>query len=95
MSTRIASALAAVTLSIGVIASPALAQSYTAPADISAAAAPGGFLNTRSYDDITTGSISEAHGIQLSVRLPEISTGDGYVPGAARHYGPRGEPLAY
>ncbi|WP_156376064.1 hypothetical protein [Methylobacterium sp. Leaf117] len=95
MSTRIATAVAALVMSVGAVASPALAQSYTAPAGIPAAAAPGGFQNTRSYDDITTGSISTARGGQLSVRLPELRTDDGYTPGAARHYGPRGEPLAY
>jgi hypothetical protein len=56
MNTRIASAVAAVVLSVSAIASPALAQSYTAPAGIAAVAAPGG-LEGRSYDDITTGSI--------------------------------------
>lgn len=95
MSTRTATAVAALVMSLGAIASPASAQSYTAPAGISAAAAPGGFQNTRSYDDITTGSIGKADGGQLSVRLPELRTDDGYTPGAARHYGPRGEPLAY
>jgi len=95
MSIRISFAAAAFALSLGAIASPASAQSYTAPAGISAAAAPGGFQNTRSYDDITTGSIGKADGGQLSVRLPELRTDDGYTPGAARHYGPRGEPLAY
>ena len=94
MNKRIASA-AAIVLSISAVASPALAQSYTAPAGISAAAAPGSFQSTRSYDDITTGSISTTRGSQLSVRLPELRTDDGYTPGAARHYGPRGEPLAY
>jgi hypothetical protein len=95
MSIRISFATAAFALSLGTIASSALAQSYAAPAGISAAAAPGGFQNTRSYDDITTGSISTARGGQLSVRLPELRTDDGYTPGAARHYGPRGEPLVY
>jgi hypothetical protein len=56
MNTRIASAVAAVVLSVSAIASPALAQSYTAPARIAAVAAPGG-LEGRNYDDITTGSI--------------------------------------
>jgi hypothetical protein len=56
MNTRIASAVAAVVLSVSAIASPALAQSYTAPAGIAAVTAPGG-LEGRSYDDITTGSI--------------------------------------
>ena len=95
MSIRISFATAAFALSLGTIASSVLAQSYTAPAGISAAAAPGSFQNTCSYDDITTGSISTARGGQLSVRLPELRTDDGYTPGAARHYGPRGEPLAY
>jgi hypothetical protein len=95
MSTRISFAAVAFALSLGAVASPALAQSYTAPAGISAASVPGGFQNTRSYDDITTGSISTARGGQLTVRLPELRTDDGYTPGAARHYGPRGEPLAY
>lgn len=95
MSTRISTAAAVFALSLGAIASPALAQSYTAPAGISAAAAPSGFKDTRSYDDITTGSISKVGGGQLSVRLPELRTDDGYTPGAARHYGPRGEPMAY
>ena len=95
MSTRIATAVAALVLSVGAVASPVLAQNYTAPAGISAAVAPGGFQHTRSYDDITTSSISTVRGGQLSVRLPELRTDDGYTPGAARHYGPRGEPLAY
>lgn len=95
MNTHIASAVAAVVLSVSAIASPALAQSYTAPAGISAAAAPGGFQNTRSYDDITTGSIGAVRGGQLSVRLPELRTDDGFTLNAARHYGPRGETLAY
>ncbi|MCJ2043771.1 hypothetical protein MKK58_04360 [Methylobacterium sp. J-078] len=56
MNTRIVSAVAAVALSVGAIASPALAQSYTAPAGIASVTAPGG-LEGRSYDDITTGSI--------------------------------------
>ena len=96
MSTRIASALAAaVILSVSAMASPVLAQSYTAPAGISAAAAPGAFRNARSDDDLTTGSIGEAHRGQLSVRLPELSTGGSFASGPARHYGPRGEPLAH
>jgi hypothetical protein len=95
MSIRISFAATAFASIIGAIASPASAQSYTAPAGISAAAAPGGFQNTRSYDDITTGSISTASGGQLSVRLPELRTDNDYTPGATRHYGPRGEPLAY
>jgi hypothetical protein len=95
MITRISFAAAAFAVSLGAIASPASAQSYTAPAGISAAAAPGSFQNARSYDDITTGSISTARGGQLSVRLPELRPDDGYTTGAARHYGPRGEPLAY
>jgi hypothetical protein len=56
MNTRIASAVAAVVLSVSAIASPALAQSYTAPAGIAAVTAPGG-LEGRNFDDITTGSI--------------------------------------
>ncbi|POR40474.1 hypothetical protein [Methylobacterium sp. V23] len=56
MNTRFASPVAAVVLSLGAMASPALAQSYTAPAGISAAAAPGSHV-ARSYDDIITGSI--------------------------------------
>ena len=95
MNIRIASAVAAFVLRVGAVASPALAQSYTAPAGMSAAAAPGGFQHTRSYDDIATGSISKADGGQLSVRLPELSTDDGFVPATARHYGSRGEPQAY
>ena len=61
MNTRIASAVAAVVLSVSAIASPALAQSYTAPAGIPAVTAPGG-LEGRSYDDITTGSIRTVGG---------------------------------
>jgi hypothetical protein len=61
MNTRIASAVAAVVLSVSAIASPALAQSYTAPAGIAAVTAPGG-LEGRSYDDITTGSINDFRG---------------------------------
>jgi hypothetical protein len=56
MNTRFASAAAAVVLGVSALATPALAQSYTAPAGISAAAAPGSH-EARSYDDITTGSI--------------------------------------
>ena len=56
MNTRIASAVVAVVLSVSSIASPALAQSYTAPAGIAAVTAPGG-LEGRNFDDITTGSI--------------------------------------
>lgn len=95
MNIRNASAVAASFLSVVAVASPAFAQSYTAPAGISAAAASGGFQHTRSDDGITTGSISTARGGQLSVRLPELSTDDGFTPGEGRHYGPRGEPLAY
>lgn len=61
MNTRIASAVAAVVLSVSAIASPALAQSYTAPAGIAAVTAPGG-LEGRNYDDITTGSIRTVRG---------------------------------
>ncbi|MCJ2048011.1 hypothetical protein MKK58_26240 [Methylobacterium sp. J-078] len=61
MNTRIASAVAAAILSVGAMASPALAQSYTAPAGIAAATAPGG-LESRRYDDITTGSIRAVRG---------------------------------
>ena len=61
MNTRIASAVAAVILSVSAIASPALAQSYNAPAGIAAVTAPGG-LEGRSYDDITTGSIRTVRG---------------------------------
>ena len=57
MNTHLTFAAAAFALTVSAIASPALAQSYTAPAGIPAAAAPGGLQNTRSYDDITTGSI--------------------------------------
>lgn len=64
MNTRIASAVAAAILSVGAMASPALAQSYTAPAGIAAVAAvaaPGGLASSR-YDDITTGSIRTVRG---------------------------------
>lgn len=63
MNTRIASALAAVVLSAGAVASPASAQSYNASAGISAATAPGGLVGRSGYanaldaDDLTTGSI--------------------------------------
>jgi hypothetical protein len=56
MNTRVASFITAIVLTAGAVASPALAQSYTAPAGITAAVAPGGH-ETRAYDDITTGSI--------------------------------------
>ena len=56
MNTRLASAVTAVVLSVSAVASPALAQSYTAPAGIAVVTAPGG-LAGRSDDDITTGSI--------------------------------------
>ena len=61
MNTRIASAVAAAILSVGAMASPALAQSYTAPAGIAAVAAPGSVASSR-YDDITTGSIRTVRG---------------------------------
>ncbi|KQP12425.1 hypothetical protein [Methylobacterium sp. Leaf93] len=58
MNTRLASAVAAVVLSVATVASPALAQSYTAPAGISAHAAPGyAGRQTVVDDDLTTGSI--------------------------------------
>ena len=61
MNTRFASAAAAVVLGVSALATPTLAQSYTAPAGISAAAAPGSHEarghEASSYDDITTGSI--------------------------------------
>ncbi|KQO63358.1 MULTISPECIES: hypothetical protein [unclassified Methylobacterium] len=61
MNMRLASAVAAVVLSVGAMASPALAQSYTAPAGIPTVTAPGG-LEGRSYDAITTGSIRTVRG---------------------------------
>ena len=60
MNNRIASTVATLVLSIGAMAAPAFAQSYTAPAGIPAATAPGGY-ELRSYDDITTGSIGYVH----------------------------------
>ena len=56
MNTRIASAVAALVLSVSAIASPALAQSRAAPAGVAAVTAPAG-VEDRNYDDITTGSI--------------------------------------
>lgn len=63
MNTRITSAVAALVLSVSAIASPALAQSYNAPAGIAAATAPGGleghagYRNALDADVLTTGSI--------------------------------------
>ncbi|WP_311274652.1 hypothetical protein [Methylobacterium sp. WCS2018Hpa-22] len=58
MNTRLASAVAAVALSLGIVASPALAQSYNAPAGISAYAAPGSAgRQVLADDDLTTGSV--------------------------------------
>jgi hypothetical protein len=64
MNTRLASAVAAIVLSASAIASPALAQSYKAPAGIAAATAPGGLEGRAGAanavgadDDLTTGSI--------------------------------------
>jgi hypothetical protein len=56
MNTRLVSTVAAVVLSVAAASSPALAQSYTAPAGISAVVAPGGH-EVRAEDEITTGSI--------------------------------------
>ncbi|MCI9882836.1 MULTISPECIES: hypothetical protein [Methylobacterium] len=61
MNTRLSSAIAALVLSVSAIASPALAQSYTAPAGIATVTAPGG-REVRRYDAITTGSIAYRHG---------------------------------
>ncbi|MCJ2081614.1 hypothetical protein [Methylobacterium sp. J-090] len=59
MNTRLASTVAAVVLSLSALASPALAQSYTAPAGVPAYAAPGYAGNTALDDDgLTTGSIA-------------------------------------
>lgn len=69
MNTRFAAAIAAVVLSVGAIASPALAQSYNAPAGIAAATAPGGlegrsgFANALDADNLTTGSIVARRGL--------------------------------
>ncbi|WP_027172923.1 hypothetical protein [Methylobacterium sp. 10] len=58
MNTRLASAIAAVVLSAAAVASPALAQSYTAPAGISAQVAPGyAGRQVAVDDDLTTGSV--------------------------------------
>ncbi|GJE18486.1 hypothetical protein [Methylobacterium marchantiae] len=58
MNARLASAVAAVVLSVGAVASPALAQSYNAPAGISAYAAPGNAgRRVVADDDLTTGSV--------------------------------------
>lgn len=58
MNTRLASVIAAVALTVGAVASPALAQSYTAPAGIPAAAAPGNDDRFVGADDgISTGSL--------------------------------------
>ena len=64
MTKRLASLSGAVALTLGALLSPVLAQSYTAPAGIPAAVAPGGlegeagFRNAREADpDLTTGSL--------------------------------------
>lgn len=58
MNTRFASIIAAFVLGVSSIASPALAQSYTAPAGISATTAPGSAGGSVTDDDgLITGSI--------------------------------------
>ncbi len=71
MNTRLASLAAALVVAAGTLASPALAQSYNAPAGISAAAAPAGLeglagrrnaeaarLRYLADEELTTGSIA-------------------------------------
>ena len=57
MKTRLASAAAALVLTLSAPVSSALAQSYNAPAGIPAATAPGSRA-VGTFDDVTTGSIS-------------------------------------
>lgn len=58
MKSSLITAVAAVVLSLGAAASPVLAQSYTAPAGIPAAAAPGAQFSAQGRSDgLTTGSI--------------------------------------
>lgn len=56
MNTCVASIVAVIFFTASASASPVLAQSDTAPADITADVASGGH-GARGYDDITTGSI--------------------------------------
>jgi len=59
MTIRLASAVAAAVLGLGAIASPVMAQSYTAPAGVPAYAAPGYAAGHVLDDDaLTTGSIA-------------------------------------
>ncbi|KQP23942.1 hypothetical protein ASF27_12310 [Methylobacterium sp. Leaf102] len=58
MNIRLASVAAAVVLSLSAVASPVLAQSYTAPAGVSAHAAPGYTTGRALDDELTTGSIA-------------------------------------
>ncbi|MCJ2033259.1 hypothetical protein [Methylobacterium sp. J-068] len=57
MNTRLASAVAALVLTLGAPASSALAQSDKAPAGVPAATAHGSRV-VGAFDDVTTGSIS-------------------------------------
>ncbi|KQP39272.1 hypothetical protein ASF49_21695 [Methylobacterium sp. Leaf104] len=57
MKTRLASAAAALVLTLSAPVSSALAQSYNAPAGIPAATAPGSRV-VGAFDDVTTGSIT-------------------------------------
>lgn len=57
MNIRLASAAAALVLTLGAPVSSALAQSYNAPAGIPAATAPGSRA-IGYYDDVTTGSLT-------------------------------------
>jgi len=58
MNIRLASLAAAAVLGLGAVASPVLAQSYTAPAGIPAHAAPGSAAAGILDDALTTGSIA-------------------------------------
>lgn len=58
MNIRLASVAAAAILSLSAVASPVLAQSYTAPAGVLAHAAPGYATDRALDDELTTGSIA-------------------------------------
>ncbi|KAB1074404.1 hypothetical protein [Methylobacterium planeticum] len=96
MNTRLASALVAVVLSAGALASPALAQSYTAPAGIPAAAAPGGLegrAGFRNADQAAVRSVG-VPGTYDTLTTGSVRGGHGaYAPNSHR-YGARGEPFA-
>ena len=97
MNSRLASAFGAVVLSAGALASPALAQSYTAPAGIPAAAAPGGFAGQAGYRNADAARGTRyvvAPGAYDTLTTGSVRGGHGaYAPNSHR-YGAGGEPLA-